>query len=761
MAQYDVDLRDYWRIVKKRKTIIILLVVLAGISSYGFAKLKEPTPLFQADSAIKIERSGGFYSMMTGGFWFPTENMETHAYILTSYPVLVMTAKGLDWIPDNMTDEDVWLSGDAISAVERLKGLVEAKAQEGTNIIDIQSTATDPEEAAKVANTLANAYRRFNVQEKNRRTIETKKFIEDQLQVTSKNLKQAEKNLQIFKEENGLIAIDAQTQNNLDRLYTVEAFYEKIGAEKNDISEKLKVLGELRSGSTAELEKTIFAVSEDSPAFALRTKLSELFLERQTLLIHLTEKHPQVIEVDDKIRAVVQEIQKELESQLRTLKIQEAASIKKIDQLKRENHSLPEQALQLVRLERELELQDTLYSQLKTKYQETLIQESGQVEEVSIVRPAVVPEKPFNIPSKLMIVVTGLVMGVIFGVVLAFGAEVFDTSMGTIEDVEESLQVPVLGVIPFLGREETGREERSLSEKDRARDLITHYDPKSLAAEAFRSLRTNLQFMGLEIKGKTFLITSSFVKEGKSLNVINLALSVAQAGEKVLLVEADLRKPVVYRNFGLAKEPGLTDFVLGNYDWPEVVNNITDVMLGDFEIDEILRTPGLDNLHIMTAGTRPPNPTEILSSGRFRQFLQEAAEKFDYVLIDAPPILPVADATEIAPVVDGVVLVYTVGRIGRGVLKRAKASLDNVDAKVLGVILNNVKPEVGPDYFRYHSQHYYGPEEDRSDDAAGGFLKKILGRWKQSLSGTKSLALISLVVACGFLLIGVFWQKIF
>jgi capsular exopolysaccharide synthesis family protein len=761
MAQYDVDLRDYWRIVKKRKMIIFLLVILVGISSYGFAKLKEPKPLYQADSAIKIERSGGFYSMMTGGFWFPTENMETHAYILTSYPVLVMTAKGLGWIPENMTDEDVWLSGDTISAVERLKGLVEAKAQEGTNIIDIQSTATDPEEAAQVANTLANAYRRFNVQEKNRRTIETKKFIEDQLQITSNNLKQAEKNLQIFKEENGLIAIDAQTQNNLDRLYTVEAFYEKIGAEKNDISEKLKVLGKLRSGSTAELEKTIFAVSEDSPAFALRTKLSELFLERQTLLIHLTEKHPQVIEVDDKIRAVVQEIQKELESQLRTLKIQDVASIKKIDQLKKENHSLPEQALQLVRLERELELQDTLYSQLKTKYQETLIQESGQVEEVSIVRPAVVPKKPFNIPSKLMIVVTGLVMGLIVGVVLAFGAEVFDTSMGTIEDVEESLQVPVLGVIPFLGREETGHEERSLSEKDRARDLITHYDPKSLAAEAFRSLRTNIQFMSLEIKGKTFLITSSFVKEGKSLNVINLALSVAQAGEKVLLVEADLRKPVVYRNFGLAKEPGLTDFVLGNYDWLEVVNNITDVMLGDFEIDEILRTPGLDNLHIMTAGTRPPNPTEILSSGRFRQFLAEAAEKFDYVFIDAPPILPVADATEIAPVVDGVVLVYTVGRIGRGVLKRAKASLDNVDAKVLGVILNNVKPEVGPDYFRYHSQHYYGPEEDKPEDAAGGVFKKLLGRWKQRLSNNKNWALISLVVACGFLLIGVFWQELF
>ena len=161
--------------------------------------------------------------------------------------------------------------------------------------------------------------------------------------------------------------------------------------------------------------------------------------------------------------------------------------------MKKENQTIPEKALHLVRLQREVDLQATLYSQLKTKHQETLIQESGQVEEVSIVRPAVMPDGPFNIPSKLIIVVTGTVMGLILGMVLAFGVEVFDTSMGTIEDVEESLQVPVLGVIPYLGKED--KTDKGVAEKVRARDLIAHYDPKSLAAEAFRSLWTNLQFM--------------------------------------------------------------------------------------------------------------------------------------------------------------------------------------------------------------------------------------------------------------------------
>ena len=131
-----------------------------------------------------------------------------------------------------------------------------------------------------------------------------------------------------------------------------------------------------------------------------------------------------------------------------------------------------------------------------------------------------------------------------------------------------------------------------------------------------------------------------------------------------------------------------------------------------FELEEILRTPGLDNLHIITAGTKPPNPAEILRSKRFGEFLQEAYQHYDIIIIDAPPILPVVDATEIGPLVDGVIIVYTVGKIGRGVLKRAKMSMDNIHAKVWGVILNNVKPEAGPDYFKYHTQYYYGPQEE-------------------------------------------------
>ncbi|CAB1083922.1 hypothetical protein D1AOALGA4SA_11456 [Olavius algarvensis Delta 1 endosymbiont] len=520
------------------------------------------------------------------------------------------------------------------------------------------------------------------------------------------------------------------------------------------------MIGNKDGSVSGELQDSFFAADMDSPVYGLKTKLSDLLLKRQTLLINFTGKHPRVKEIDDQVQAVLHETKKELQSLLHSYNKREIDLSKRIHQLRRENLSLPEKGLQLVRLQRDVELQESLYSQLKEKYQETLIQESGKLEEVTILKPAVTPEQPFNIPSKLMIVVTGIVMGLIIGVVFAFLAEVFDTSMGTIEDVEELLNVSVLGVIPQLDDEikDKLQDDRLGTARGRVRYLISHYEPKSMGAEAFRALRTNLQFLRLEIKGKLFLLTSSFVQEGKTLNVINLALSLAQAGNKVLLVDADLRKPLVHRVFGMPREPGVTDYVLGNYAWQEVTNTISDLMLGDFGIDDILRTPGMDNINIITAGTKPPNPSEILSSSRFKEFLTEANKVYDYVFVDSPPLLPVADAAEIAPLMDGVFMVYTVGKIGRGVLKRAKSNLDNVDAKVLGVILNNVKPEAGPEYFKYHSQHYYGPESEtrRKKSNFGDRLKKI----KVPLAKGKILRFSVLIAALAMLALGIFWQDI-
>jgi capsular exopolysaccharide synthesis family protein len=756
MTQYDVDLRDYWRIIRKRKASILIMVLLLGLCSYGFAKLKEPTPLYEAGSAIKIDRFSNLASILTGGFWRQSENLQTHTFVITSFPVLCETARLLGRIPAEADAADIQASKAHLSVIQGLKEMLEAEYQEGTNIITIRAESPSPAEAARVANALPQAYREYNARETRKKTTETKAFIESQLRETRNQLKEAEHNLQVFRETDGLVSLDAQTRNTLDRLFTAETAYEEMVARIAEIENQLRAMAQ-SDGNAMPSGTVLMSAPQGSPLLGLRDRLSDLLLQRQNLLIQLTPKHPQVVEISDRIRAVVAEIENELRSMLANYRNRAAELQQKLAQLRKENLRLPEKGLQLVRLQREVELQESLYAQLKEKYQETMIQDSGKVDEIGIVKPAVIPEKPFNVPSKLMIVFTGIVMGLIVGVVFAFLAEMFDTSMGTIEDVEELLEVPVLGVIPQLDSEARGRGAETDS-KDRRHDLVTHYDTKSQGAEAFRALRTNLQFLNPEQPGKLFLVTSAFVQEGKTLNIVNLALSMAQVGKKVLLIDADLRKPLVHKIFGLPREAGITDCVLGNYRWDEVVKSIPDVMLGDFGIDDILLTPGLDNLHIMTAGTKPPNPTEIVNSSRYRDFLEEVKQQYDYVFIDAPPILPVADATEIAPLTDGVFLVYTVGKIGRGVLKRAKSNLDNVDARVLGIILNRVKPEAGPEYFRYHSHYYYGGESKsgRSKLPRSG---PVGGTNRRAVAGTAVMCLM-VVIGLTLLSAGVFLENL-
>ncbi|MEE9255790.1 MAG: polysaccharide biosynthesis tyrosine autokinase, partial [bacterium] len=295
--------------------------------------------------------------------------------------------------------------------------------------------------------------------------------------------------------------------------------------------------------------------------------------------------------------------------------------------------------------------------------------------------------------------------------------ETMDTSIGAIEDVESFLEVPVLGVIPILDAEELEQQylqsnpgrEGHLSPDIYGR-LVTHFVPRSPVAEAYRSFRTQMEFLSLEKEGNIFLVTSSTPGEGKTTTAINLAITYAQANKRTLLLDCDMRKPTIYRIFGIDREPGVTDILLGNYNWEECIRTMTDIMLGKFDMEDIMLTPGLDNLNILTTGNIPPNPSELLNSPRMTEFLESLRNEFDIIIIDTPPLLPVTDAAVLGTRVDGCVLVYRVGAIARGALKRGKLQLDNVRANVWGVVLNSMRPEAGNDLdsFRYQSSYYYG-----------------------------------------------------
>jgi len=755
MARYDINLRDYWRTIRKRRTIVILATGLFTAFSCLFAFISNPEPRYEATSAVKVERVTDLTSLLLGTvYWSIRDNVATQAVIITSFPVMEQTAREIGLIPATASTAEVRKSEKYVRIVNFLRARVTTELQENTNIINIKATAPTPAEAALLANTVAEVFRQANVEDRNKKIRETREFIEKQLEVVQSRLQEAEDNLRKFEENTKLVAIDTHTAAVLGRLTNLESEVARLQQRRFEAQRQLEFLNQHRTGAQVGAEG--FYMENPPPQFGrLSGKLADLTLRRNVLLNDYTQEHPEVKEVAVEIRNVLSEMDKELRSVVISTDRQLQDVEARLATARGQAMAIPESALTLARLRREVDVNAQLYSQLKSKYQEALIQESGLIEEVKVVKPALEPTAAKDSRNVPLNTATGAVIGLVVGLVLALVVETMDTSLATIEEIEEILHIPVLGVIPsadILLHREKGKEESKLLNDC----LVTHFLPRSPVAEAYRSLRTNFQFIRKGKRAKVFLITSSTLQEGKTYNVVNLSLSLAQAGERVLLVDADLRRPIIHRIFGVEKRPGLAEYILGDYDgsfwggaeslpptgdlmdpdsgmgtWKKVVNDITSVMLGDFEIDELLRTPGVDNLHIITAGSSPVNPGEIFRSPRFKEFLGQVREDYDIVIIDTPPVLPVADAYEVAPEVDGVVLVYEAGRIGRGILRRAKVQLENVNASVLGVILNNVKPEVAPDLYRYRTE-YYKSESDRESKSP-----RPAG-WRQVLAGLMS-----------------------
>lgn len=518
-------------------------------------------------------------------------------------------------------------------------------------------------------------------------------------------------------------------------------------AETGNVSEKPIAKPESVEIKTKEQESPSLVrlfTDVDADISKLNAKLSELYLERNNLLISLLPAHPQVKELDAKIANVRAEIKIQMESKRSALQKKREIVSAEMDKFKSRMSLMPFTALELSRIEREVKINQELFSLLKTKYQEALIKEAEKVEEVSIVKRALEPASIKNPPKTFLNTVLGLLIGLIFGLVFAFIFESFDTSIGTIEDVEEFLGTSVIGVIPNI---DTGDVNAFLEENYKAatkmetriyQTLISHFMPKSIASESYRSLRTNVIFMTTEKNLRTVMITSSSPNEGKTITAINLAITMAQVGRRVLIIDADFRNPALHSYFGLEKEPGLSDAILGNITWQESVRNITDIMLGKIKVEDITVTPGMDNISIITSGSSLTQPSEFLNSNKIVKIMEETAQNYDLIIFDVPPVLPVADAVILGNKVDGVFMVYEVGKVARSALRRAKSVMENVGAKVMGVILNKLTAETSPDF--YHGTYYYysGKDEDTAKTGEASITDRLIAFTRgQKSSGEK------------------------
>ena len=624
MQKYEMNLYDYWRIIRKRKMVILGSIFIVVLCTYIYTRGQVPT--YETRSRIRFQQHRTVSSLLITELilYQPGDIMSSQAQVASSSSVIEKAARLLGKVTDSTSVTELQ------QIVSDIQSKVKAERLENTDIIEITATSHLPEEAMAIANAVADAYREHNRDENQEQMSQVINFVSPQLEVVEKRLSISTDKIKEFEENNAPLISE----------------YTRLEKELPDL--KLKLSG---------------------------------------LLKKYTEKHPDVI--------VLQEEINRMDSAIR---------------------NLPALNLEREKLTRAVAEDKELYGTLKKKLDEALLAKSEKVGDVSVTDYASLPTIPKG-PSKVMNIIVAITIGTMFGFVGAFISEQLDTSIGTIEDVEAFLELPVLGVIPHIAitsekkmfllfKKKKGESERILELQER---LVTQIDPKSTIAEAYRTLRTNIQFIALEGHKKVILFTSAGPLEGKSITSANYAVTMSQMGHNTLLIDADLRRPVIHRIFGVEREPGLSNILLGTVKPDEAIKSLADILSGTLlKKEKVSDIRGLDKLNIITAGALPPNPAEMLSSKRMEDLLQQFKERFDTVIFDCTPVLPVTDAALLGSKVDGVILVYQVGKTARGALRRAKMQLDSVKANILGVTLNDIgrrEIEEGSSYYYYY--RYY------------------------------------------------------
>ncbi|MFC1494846.1 SPOR domain-containing protein [Thermodesulfobacteriota bacterium] len=783
MTQYDLNLREYWRIIKKRKFVVIITALVLCVFSTFSAIIQAPDPLYTSTCSIRFEKETtleGLYARTLS--WSEGDDIETQLAIITGYPVMTEVAKNMSLIPKEGSIDDPNMN----SIVEGLKSKVSVDREEYTNIINISVVDRNPLFAQKMANEVAEAYKKIHSDQQGKRTKEALKYIDDQLNNVRGKLRKSEEDFNRFSQVNQILSIDMQSENLLIRKKEIKDEIRELNEDKSELNILLSRIKKfLKAPSSSEIDTNFYSATATQQYQNTNNSLVELLLKRDTLLENYTEQYPEVISARQKIVENGRKMALLLNQQLGIIEQKKKDLDKELEELNYLTNNLMEKKLEYDRLKRELDSFRDMTALLEQKNQEALIRQAEKPEEVVILRKAMPSGSAINPPKVLSTGIMGIIIGIVLGLIVAFIIETFDTSLGAIEDVEETLGAKVLGVLPFTDEKEVleGIRNGHAKEPDdhtlrKYISLVSHFAPKTMIAESFRALRTNIQFAGETENAKTLSITSTSPQEGKSMVSINLSISMAQAGLKTLLVGADLRKPMMSKIFGLEESPGLTDILLGSYPWKDTVRTVTDIIMGRMSMDDVMLTPGMDNLNIITCGGIPPNPAELIDSKRLDEFIEEAKKEYDIIIFDSTPVLSTADAAILGKKVDGVLIVYRIGSVSKGLLKRTSIQLDQVNCNVLGVVLNGMKPDISPDfpgykYYQYYS--YYGEGETGEEKESKGilsFLSGLIGKGIDPRSDEVSTArkvkkkkgksfpkFLIAGIALVFIAVGILWQS--
>jgi capsular exopolysaccharide synthesis family protein len=589
-----------------------------------------------------------------------------------------------------------------------LRGRISTRVLPQTDIIEVTVEGPDPLRVQHAANVIAEVYANFAREAAQARAQKRSQFIAQSLAEQDVALKRSQDSLRDFQEQHRTSDVMDEQTELFKRIYKLEGDRAELTLEQQVY---LVLVGRLAQTDTTdeELRRLVGtdAVEHNKSVADLYGSWFELETTRQRMSLSRDDRNADLQALDSSIAATKRNLQLASKLYLQSL----ATRIESIDssvvQLRRASEQYPPMVADQARLTANVKTRETGYDNLLAQYQLAQISEGGETGGVRIIDAAPLPFMPVS-PQRKRAVLLAAVIGLLLGVLAAVIFDRFDDSVQTPDEVRHRLHLAILGSIPRVRDTLFGRTQR-----ERFR-LISHVEPQSLIAEAFRSLRTNIAFARAHHDLRTIVLTSPGPGDGKSTVASNLATIFAQQGQRTLLVDADLRRAVVNATFEIPRSPGLSDLLVGS------------VRLAD-----AVRPVDVPNLFVLPSGQFPPNPSELLGSPAMREILEEAKGSFDMVVIDSPPVLAVTDASVISSVVDGTIVVVRVGKTARDAVRRAVAQLRVVNGRVLGAVLNDVDFRSGVYYggYGYYYHRFYG--EDSASDMQGNRLR----RWGRALGG--------------------------
>ncbi len=677
---------DYWQVIKNRYGIILLTLALvfmtASVITYVMPEKYESSAVIQVKprgKAFESSLDGGTSSrlaMMTPQFF------GTEFEIIRSTNSLSRVIKKLElankW---EMTPEQ---------ALPVLKSIVKTENIRGTDLISITVRHTDKENARDIAVEVAEAYKDYRSELENDSLNRGILELERAVQVQEDETQEAFKELTTLSRVNDLIYYADRTTSNQSGLnqdeiaiYALKEFNE-LESELSRLESQIKSLEQFNSE-----ELLVFANGLDLPDNTIKSLYPEyLTLKRQIDGLKANgygNKHPSVLAVEkvkDSMKVQLDEGVVNLRSRLQASmemnreRLEKAKSKK--DETKKEALERSIDTREFQEAKRNFEQKQDVLDTMKLKLTSVKIDQNMTEPTIAVHDNPVLAEKPVS-PKVELNLILGLVVGLVFGVGIAFFLEYIDTSVKSLEDVERYLQVPVLAVIP----------------KDVG--ILFKQHGMSPDAEAYRILRTNIEFNRKNPEDNAITVVSGGAGEGKSTTLVNLAYICAQGGYTTLMIDADLRRPRLHTFFDINNSVGLTNYLT------------TDMMLEDV----ILQSP-VDNLYFMPSGILPSDAAGILNSRRMSELIQDVKQRFDLVLVDSPPILGVSDASVLASEVDLTMIVVQHRKLPRNMLVRVKQAVENVGGHVIGVVLNNVDIRSDSQYQYYTSYYtYYAPTESQ------------------------------------------------